>query len=68
LRRFMLETRRFKSATRRFQLVSPRFKSSIRLKKAAFSQRKHDPAARCRRNQINRSHHLRGGTHHAQFS
>ena len=68
LRHFMLAMRRFKSATRRFQLASPRCKSSARQKKAAFSQRKHEPAARRRRNQINRSHHLRGGTHHAQFS
>ena len=68
LRRFWLETRHFKSATQRFQLASPQFKPSARQKKAAFSQRKHEPAARCRRNQINRSHHLRGGTHHAQLS
>lgn len=68
LRHFMLAMRRFKSVTRRFQLASPRFKSSARQKKAAFSERKHEPAARCRRNQINRSHHLRGGTYHAQFS
>jgi hypothetical protein len=65
LRCFMLEMKRFKSVTRRFQLASPRFKSSARQKKAAFLERKHEPAARRRRNQINRSHHLRGGTHHA---